>query len=555
VLRIAALALLLVTSACGAKSELLYGSGGAADGTGAAGIGGASSNGPGGAGTGGVAGSSGNAGTGAASGAAGSGGQPPWASGTTCYAFVDRGSRRIESAWFQQAPQLVLSSDDQSRVTIVWARDENGEALEIVHCDVSPQNAIVGADGVSRITDFGIASARERQHCAVHDELKGKLAYMAREQLRHECVDARTDVYGASVVLWEALTGRRLFEADDAGVLFARVVAAEVEAPSRWASGVPAQLDFVVMRGLSPDPDARFDSAQAMADALRSASRVASRAEVADWLSAIARDELDARAARVRRVQGFVDPTPSNPAIFEAPTLRFRVPTLPPLPKLLSKQPSVAPVALDVPPPGPEPWQRVAVRALEATLTAPMPNAFATAFLVIGIVWNLSLGLSGAVLATGSDANRSESVAALATPRPAPTAFQYDPELGARPSFSPERSTTAANRSSVSRKAALALPSASAPGSPALRSLRDSLKSKVLSGVATPAEARLLRGLCRQLNDASCSRKATQFEICYDSIWFDGEEKAVTGKGCNEKRPLGGIKSGAGADAKKTPAK
>jgi hypothetical protein len=51
------------------------------------------------------------------------------------------------------------------------------------------------------------------------------------------------------------------------------------------------------------------------------------------------------------------------------------------------------------------------------------------------------------------------------------------------------------------------------------------------------------------------SDKATQFEICYDSIWFDGEEKAVTGKGCDEKRPLGGTKSAAGVDAKKTPAK
>src|SRR5262249_30050893 len=95
------------------------------------------------------------------------------------------------------------------------ARDEMGAPLDIVHRDVSPQNLLVGADGITRVLDFGIAKATSRMSTTREGRVKGKIAYMSPEQLTRGLVDRRTDVFAASIVLWEALTGKRLFAGDD----------------------------------------------------------------------------------------------------------------------------------------------------------------------------------------------------------------------------------------------------------------------------------------------------------------------------------------------------
>src|SRR5580704_17747963 len=97
------------------------------------------------------------------------------------------------------------------------ARSEDGEPLEIVHRDVSPQNIIVGTDGLARVLDFGVAKATGRLQTTRDGQLHGKLSYMAPEQLRSDAVTRKADIYSASVVLWEALTGRRLFSSDNEG--------------------------------------------------------------------------------------------------------------------------------------------------------------------------------------------------------------------------------------------------------------------------------------------------------------------------------------------------
>jgi hypothetical protein len=110
------------------------------------------------------------------------------------------------------------------------ARSERGEPLGIVHRDVSPHNILVGGDGIPRLLDFGVAKAAGRMQESRSGEIKGKLAYMAPEQVRGDA-DRRTDVYSTSVILWEGLTGRRLFRGDNDAMLVYEVLEGKVESP------------------------------------------------------------------------------------------------------------------------------------------------------------------------------------------------------------------------------------------------------------------------------------------------------------------------------------
>lgn len=175
------------------------------------------------------------------------------------------------------------------------ATSERGTPLEIVHRDVSPQNVLVGTDGVARVLDFGIAKATSRLQVTEEGQLKGKLAYMAPEQLERDDVDRRVDVWAASVVLWELLVGRRLFTGDHAARVMASVLKAEIDPPSRWAADVPIELDDIVMRGLSRDREARFDTARDMAIALEATKLAAPQHAIGAWVERMAGDSLGRR--------------------------------------------------------------------------------------------------------------------------------------------------------------------------------------------------------------------------------------------------------------------
>ncbi|WP_437753343.1 protein kinase domain-containing protein [Sorangium sp. So ce1389] len=148
----------------------------------------------------------------------------------------------------------------------------DGEPLHLVHRDVSPQNVLVGIDGVARITDFGVARAETRLMSTQGNALKGKLAYMAPEQIRAQQVDRRSDVYSAGVVLWEMLTEERLFKADNDGALIAHILQGPPTGPRGVVPSVPAAIDRICLRALSTDPDDRFPTAAAFAEALEEAA-------------------------------------------------------------------------------------------------------------------------------------------------------------------------------------------------------------------------------------------------------------------------------------------
>ena len=183
------------------------------------------------------------------------------------------------------------------------ARSEKGEPLHIVHRDVSPQNILVGTDGVARVLDFGVAKAVGRLQTTESGRLKGKVAYMSPEQIHSSNTDRRTDIFAASVVLWEMLVGKRLFDADNEAMALDRVLNAAIPPPSTVVSDLPAAVDAVVLRGLSRDVDARWQTAREMALALEECLTLPSSSQVGSWVESVAPVALAARAERVAEVE------------------------------------------------------------------------------------------------------------------------------------------------------------------------------------------------------------------------------------------------------------
>ena len=171
---------------------------------------------------------------------------------------------------------------------------DRGTPLRIVHRDVTPHNVLLSFDGAVKLTDFGIAKASS--NLTTPGMLKGKFAYMAPEQARGETVDGRTDLVALGLVLWELLTGGRLFEADSDVAVLRAVQDSVIVPPQRLNPLVPAELNQVVVRALSRPPPERFQTAQEMERALanfvlRNATSVEDKS-VASLLARIYSEEL-----------------------------------------------------------------------------------------------------------------------------------------------------------------------------------------------------------------------------------------------------------------------
>ncbi len=183
------------------------------------------------------------------------------------------------------------------------AKDEHGRELGIVHRDVSPQNILVGADGSARVLDFGVAKAAGRLQTTRDGQLKGKIAYMPPEQLSGAPVTKQVDIYGTSVVLWEALTGRRLFDGETEAIVLARAIEGTVEPPSAHNAFLEPAVDAVVLRGLARDPALRFKTAREMALAIEQTIGLASPSEVGEWVEMVVGEELQRRAQTIAEIE------------------------------------------------------------------------------------------------------------------------------------------------------------------------------------------------------------------------------------------------------------
>ena len=201
------------------------------------------------------------------------------------------------------------------------ATSERGAALGIVHRDVSPQNIHVGLDGVARVLDFGIAKATNRVQETRTDQIKGKVAYMSPEQLAKGPIDRRADVYSAAVVLWEALTGARLFKAEDVPALVYAIMNDEVVPPSTLVPDLPKGLDEIVMKGLDREADKRWSSAREMAVALEKVLPHAPAREIGEWVRRAAGDMLDWRIELVHRIESETSTSIPPPMRAESPAV------------------------------------------------------------------------------------------------------------------------------------------------------------------------------------------------------------------------------------------
>jgi serine/threonine-protein kinase len=190
------------------------------------------------------------------------------------------------------------------------ARDERGQPLRIVHRDVSPHNILVGTDGDAHLIDFGIAKARGRMQVTRQGQIKGKISYMPAEQLMGQGLDHRADIFAASIVLWESLTGQRLFQGTDDGDVYAKVLMGKVDPPSLHARSLSPAIDAIVLRGLARDRAQRYATAREMALALEAAIPLAPPSQVGGWVESLVGDALADRTAQIAGIEGLVESTP-----------------------------------------------------------------------------------------------------------------------------------------------------------------------------------------------------------------------------------------------------
>ncbi len=178
-------------------------------------------------------------------------------------------------------------------------RDLEGNPVELIHRDVSPQNLMLTDEGYVKLLDFGVAKAAEGKEATYSGHIKGKFSYMSPEQLHREPLDRRSDIFALGIVTWELLAGERLFDRDGELETMTAITEEKAPPPSAHKPAVPPELDEVVARALAKDRQDRYSTAEQMR---RDLAELAERhdlsrdeADLAEFVESTAGDQLDAR--------------------------------------------------------------------------------------------------------------------------------------------------------------------------------------------------------------------------------------------------------------------
>jgi eukaryotic-like serine/threonine-protein kinase len=182
--------------------------------------------------------------------------------------------------------------------------DSDGTKLRVVHRDVSPQNILISKNGHVKVADFGVAKAQGQLHRPTETgEMKGKLAYMAPEQVTAKDIDHRADIFALGCVLYETTVGRRPFQGEGALSTLYQLLEQAVAPPTEVCPGYPAELSSIVLKTLAKDADERFQTAEDLRIALEgwiaSAGSKANEREIAALLRATLSDEIDQKSRSI----------------------------------------------------------------------------------------------------------------------------------------------------------------------------------------------------------------------------------------------------------------
>ncbi len=182
-------------------------------------------------------------------------------------------------------------------------RSPDGRPLGIVHRDISPSNLMVSYEGTVKVVDFGVAKARFRQTETQAGTIMGKVAYLSPEQCTTGEIDHRSDIFSLGIVLYEMLTGQRLFKRETDYETLRAVAHDHPIAPSAVIPNLPRGLDEVVARALAKDPHERFESAHAMLDALEEVGEAAGMSITGNVLRRYMRDLFGQREEPWRELE------------------------------------------------------------------------------------------------------------------------------------------------------------------------------------------------------------------------------------------------------------
>ncbi len=182
-------------------------------------------------------------------------------------------------------------------------RDSSGRPLHLVHRDVSPQNIIVSFEGEVKLIDFGIAKAAGKGSKTQAGILKGKFGYMSPEQVRGLPIDRRSDIFSCGIVLYELLTGERLFVGESDFSTLEKVRNVEILPPSTYNRKIPDELERIVLKALAKDHEDRYQNAIDLHDELQAfvytAGEFYSRKDLASWSKRVFAREIEEETAKL----------------------------------------------------------------------------------------------------------------------------------------------------------------------------------------------------------------------------------------------------------------